>query len=121
MSTSAGTGSEYVGETPHADHEAHQHTHPSDATYIKVALVLAVLTAFEVGTYFVEDLSTAALVAFLFPLMILKFGTVCLWFMHLRFDNPIFRRVFVFGLILAVTVYCIALSAMNFWSSSYGS
>jgi cytochrome c oxidase subunit 4 len=103
------------------DHEAHQHTHPSDATYIKVALVLAVLTAVEVSTYFVEDLSTAALVAFLFPLMILKFGVVCLWFMHLRFDNPIFRRVFVFGLILAVTVYCIALTAMNFWSSSYGS
>jgi cytochrome c oxidase subunit IV len=121
MSTSTETGSEYAGEAPHADHEAHQHTHPSDATYIKVALVLAVLTAFEVGTYFVEDLSTAALVAFLFPLMILKFGAVCAWFMHLRFDNPIFRRVFVFGLILAVTVYCIALSAMNFWSSSYGS
>jgi cytochrome c oxidase subunit IV len=116
-----GTGSEYVGEAPHADHEAHQHTHPSDATYIKVALVLAVLTAVEVGTYFVEDLSTTALVALLFPLMILKFGVVCAWFMHLRFDNPIFRRVFVFGLILAVTVYCIALSAMNFWSSSYGS
>jgi hypothetical protein len=46
---------------------------------------------------------------------------VCLWFMHLRFDNPIFKRVFVFGLSLAVVVYCILLSAMNFWSSSYGS
>jgi cytochrome c oxidase subunit IV len=121
MSTSTGTGSEYVGEAPHADHETHQHTHPSDATYIKVALILAVMTAVEVGTYFVKDLSTTALVALLFPLMIAKFAVVCLWFMHLRFDNPIFKRVFVFGLSLAVVVYCIALSAMNFWSSSYGS
>ena len=120
-SPTAGSGSEYAGESPHADHEAHQHTHPTDATYIKVALVLAVLTAFEVGTYFIQDASTTMLVALLFPMMIIKFSVVCLWFMHLRFDNPIFKRVFVFGLMLAVVVYCIMLAAMNFWSSSYGS
>jgi cytochrome c oxidase subunit 4 len=121
MSTNTETGSEYAGEAPHADHESHQHRHPSDATYIKVALILAVLTAFEVGTYFIEDASTTMLVALLFPMMIIKFAVVCLYFMHLKFDNPIFRRAFVFGLLLAVAVYCIALSAMNFWSSSYGS
>lgn len=121
-SATVGAGSEYAGEAPtHADHEAHQHTHPSDRNYYVVALILAVLTAVEVGTYFVEDLSTTALVAFLFPLMIVKFFVVCGWFMHLKYDNPLFRRVFVFGLVLAVIVYCIALSAMNFWSSSYGS
>ena len=65
-SATAGAGSEYAGEAPtHADHEAHQHTHPSDRNYYVVALILAVLTAVEVGTYFVEDLSTTALVAFL--------------------------------------------------------
>jgi hypothetical protein len=41
--------------------------------------------------------------------------------MHLRFDNPLFRRVFVFGLVLAVTVYIIAMTAMEFWDSGYGS
>jgi len=120
MSTSAGTGSEYVGETPHADHEAHQHTHPTDRSYIVIALILAAITALEVGTYFIEDASTTLLVITLFPMMIAKFAIVCGWFMHLRFDNPIFKRVFVFGLILAVVVYCIALTAMNFWSASYG-
>lgn len=120
-STTAGPGSEYVGEAPHADHEAHQHQHPTDATYIKVALILAVLTALEVGTYFINDASTTLLVAVLFPMMIVKFAAVCLWFMHLRFDNPIFKRVFVFGLLLAVVVYLIVLTAMDFWSSSYGS
>jgi cytochrome c oxidase subunit IV len=121
MSTSTGTGSEYVGEAPHVAHEAHQHTHPSDRSYIIVAVILAVITAVEVSTYFIEDASTTLLVATLFPMMIAKFAIVCGWFMHLRYDNPIFRRVFVFGLVLAIAVYCVALTAMNFWSSSYGS
>jgi cytochrome c oxidase subunit 4 len=119
-SDTAGRGSEYVGEMAHPDHEAHQHTHPSDRNYIVVALILGAITALEVGTYFIEDASTTLLVATLFPMMIAKFAIVCGWFMHLKYDNPIFRRVFVFGLLLAVVVYCIALSAMNFWSDSYG-
>ena len=119
-SQTAGPGSEYAGEGAHADHEAHQHTHPTDATYIKVAIFLAVLTALEVGTYFLQDASTALLVAVLFPMMVIKFSVVCLWFMHLRFDNPLFKRVFVFGLVLAVAVYVIVLTSMQFWSSSFG-
>jgi hypothetical protein len=39
----------------------------------------------------------------------LKFSLVVLWFMHLRFDSAIFRRLFVAGLILAITVYMIVL------------
>lgn len=103
-----------------ADHEAHQHAHPSDATYIKVAIFLAVLTALEVGTYFVKDPSTTFLVATLFPMMFIKFAVVCGVFMHLRFDNPLLRRVFIFGLILAVAVYVVVLTSMEFWSSSFG-
>jgi cytochrome c oxidase subunit IV len=61
-------------------------------------------------------------VATLFPMMIAKFAIVCGWFMHLKFDNPIFRRVFVFGLVLAVVVYAgIMLTAMEFWSSAFTS
>jgi cytochrome c oxidase subunit 4 len=79
-----------------------------------------VITALEVGTYFVEDASTTFLVASLFPMMTIKFAVVCAYFMHLKFDNPLFRRLFIFGLVLAVVVYCgIMLTAMEFWSSSY--
>jgi cytochrome c oxidase subunit 4 len=102
------------------DHEAHQHAHPRDRDYIVVGLILAVITAAEVSTYFFEDLSTGALVAVLFPMMIAKFAIVCGWFMHLRFDNPLFRRVFVFGLLLAVGVYVAVLLSMEFFSSGYG-
>lgn len=101
------------------DHEAHQRAHPRDRDYLIVAAILAVITAFEVGTYFIEDASTTLLVVALFPMMIAKFAIVCGWFMHLRYDNPLFRRVFVFGLMLAVTVYLIVLLVMQYFSSAY--
>jgi hypothetical protein len=53
-------------------------------------------------------------------MMILKFAIVCAYFMHLKYDNPLFRRIFVFGLVLAVAVYCIALTAMDFWTGDTG-
>jgi cytochrome c oxidase subunit 4 len=102
------------------DHEAHQHTHPSDRSYIIVALILAAITALEVGTYFIEDASTTLLVVALFPMMIAKFAIVCGWFMHLKYDNPLFKRVFVFGLLLAVAVYIIVMTSMQLWDSGYG-
>ena len=119
-SATAGRGDEYAGEMAHPDHEAHQHTHPSDRSYIVVALILAVITAFEVGTYFIEDASTTLLVATLFPMMIAKFAIVCGWFMHLKYDNPIFRRIFVFGLVLAIAVFMAAMTSMQLFGASDG-
>lgn len=111
------------GGTMPLDHlEAHGHQHPTDRQYVIVAIILGVITALEVATYFIEDLSTTALVVSLFPMMIAKFAIVCGWFMHLKYDNPLFRRVFVFGLVLAVIVYAgIMLTAMEFWSSAFTS
>jgi cytochrome c oxidase subunit 4 len=111
--------SEHKGTPLEPHHEAHQKTHPSDWTYIKVALILGALTALEVSTYYLEDPSTTFLVAALFPLMIIKFGVVVAYFMHLRYDNPLFRRVFVFGLVLAVVVYLVAMTSMQFWSDDF--
>ena len=104
-----------VDHSPSADHA----DHPSDMLYVKVAALLAFLTALEVGTYFIEEASTQLLVGILFPLMIIKFGTVIMYFMHLKYDNPLFKRVFLFGLILAVVVFIIMLTTMRFWSGQY--
>ena len=103
------------------DHAAH---HPSDAQYVKIAIILGVITAAEVGTYFWEDLfdkapSTTMLVAVLFPMMIAKFVIVAGYFMHLKYDHPIFRRVFTFGLLLATAVYFILFSVFEFLSDDY--
>ena len=100
------------------------HDHPSDLMYVKVALFLGALTALEVATYFWEDIfgskpTTTGLVLVLFPMMFIKFGTVIFYFMHLKYDNPLFKRVFLFGLVLATIVFCIFLFAMEFWSADY--
>ena len=112
--------------TDHTDvaHDVDHEHHPSDAQYVKVALFLAVLTGLEVSTYFWEDIfgkkpSTTALVLTLFPLMAIKFGTVILYFMHLKYDNPLFKRVFLFGLILAMIVFFVMLTAFNYWWDDY--
>jgi cytochrome c oxidase subunit 4 len=106
-------------DTAPAPDVEHHPDHPSDLLYVKVALFLGALTALEVGTYFLEDPSTGLLVAILFPMMIIKFGTVIFYFMHLKYDNPLFKRVFLFGLVLAIGVFTIALFAFEFWSADY--
>ena len=95
------------------------HAHPTDAQYIKIALILGVITAAEVGTYFWEGASTLGLVLVLFPMMIAKFFIVTGWFMHLKYDNPLYRRVFIFGLLLALVVFLAALTAFEFWDARY--
>ena len=52
-------------------------------------------------------------------MMIVKFAIVVSYFMHLKYDNPLFRRVFVGGLVLAVIVYLIAMTTFGFWSHDY--
>lgn len=101
----------------HTDGAAHaDEHHPSDWAYVKIALVLAAVTALEVFTYFRSVLDWgAALVPSLIVMMIVKFYLVATWFMHLRFDSRLFAKMFTAGLVLAVAVYVIALAAFEFW------
>ena len=39
--------------------------------------------------------------------------------MHLKYDNPLFRRVFFFGLVLAIVVFVVTLTAFEFWDDDY--
>ncbi|MDE0269566.1 MAG: cytochrome C oxidase subunit IV family protein [Acidimicrobiaceae bacterium] len=105
------------------DHESardslthHGHAHPSGWAYIKIALILAGVTALEVFTYFRSVLDWGVfLVPALIFMMVVKFYLVATWFMHLRFDNKIYARLFTAGLTLAVVVYLITLAASEFW------
>ena len=102
MTTEALTTDETPEHRPHAEGGAHG-GHPSDATYIKVALILSLVTAVEIAlSYLKIGIMTNAV---LLVLAILKFSMVAMFFMHLRFDNPILRRLFVSGIILAAFVY----------------
>jgi cytochrome c oxidase subunit 4 len=98
-------------EAPHVEHE---HAHPSDLQYMGIALFLAIVTGAEVGLYYVEiDFLIYAII--LAVLMIVKFATVAMFFMHLRFDTPLFRWVFITGLLLATGVYTIVLLTFHFF------
>lgn len=93
--------------------DTHEHAHPGPAEYIKIAVILAIITIAEVGAYYVKGLPDHVFAAMLLVMMAVKFALVGLWFMHLRFDNRLFRRLFVTGIILAMAVYTIAFSTLG--------
>jgi cytochrome c oxidase subunit 4 len=100
-----------------ADGHDAAHDHPSDWAYVKIAAILAAITLVEVSTYFTSVVDWGdALIPSLMVMMVIKFWLVATWFMHLKFDNPIFGRLFVAGLVLAVGVYVAALAAFEFWA-----
>ncbi len=112
--------SETIEDAQRAGHEPtatfdDTHDHPSDRKYIQIALILAVLTAAEVVTFYVEDRLGSLLVPILLAMMVVKFFIVAAWFMHLRFDSNLFTRVFVSGIILAVAVYIAFLATFEFF------
>ena len=88
--------------------------HPSPFQYVMIAVILCVITALEVGMYFlVDDIPRALYIIILLTMAFTKFVTVLSWFMHLRTDRPIFRRLFVTGSIGAILLYTIVLSTLH--------
>ena len=100
----------------HAEHAEHGESHgASDKQYIVIALILAVLTAIEVSTYYIDF--GPLFMPTLFVLMIVKFVIVVSYFMHLKFDNKLFSWLFYSGLFLAIAVYVGALATFKFFLS----
>jgi cytochrome c oxidase subunit IV len=104
-------------------HPGEHHDHgPSDRQYFNIFFVLVVLTALEVSTewwneWFGEATRPFAVALLLF-LMVVKFFLVASYFMHLKWDPSLLKRTFYFGMVVAIIVYIVALSAMNFWTNS---
>jgi cytochrome c oxidase subunit IV len=84
-------------------------THPGPRQYVVIAVVLAVVTAMEVALFYMSFLPDAAVATALLLLMTIKFSLVVLWFMHLRFDSPVFKRLFATGVVLALSVFLIVM------------
>ena len=85
--------------------------HPSPKQYVWVAIILAIVTAAEVGIYYIGffEEHTGALIAFLIAFALMKFVMVAAWFMHLRFDSRVFRRFFITGIVLGFLIFGIVL------------
>jgi caa(3)-type oxidase subunit IV len=90
--------------------------HSSPFQYVMIAVVLCVITAVEVGLYYIEDdLPTALYVGLLLSLALVKFVMVASLYMHLSSDKPIFKRFFITGGIGAVILYTIVLTTFHIW------
>jgi cytochrome c oxidase subunit 4 len=87
------------------DVDAHEleHAHPGAKTYVVVGLVLAIITLVEVWAYTQPSIKPV-LVPVLLVLSATKFVLVVGFYMHLRFDHPLFTGVFGFGLAVGASV-----------------
>ena len=90
-----------------------ERAHPTAALYLKVAVVLFVLTGLEVYAFEVsrkgEPAALAAVVSpLIIPILVIlsaaKFALVAMFYMHLKQDAKIFSGLFVFPLIIAVAL-----------------
>jgi cytochrome c oxidase subunit 4 len=77
--------------------------HPGPRTYTIIGVILAAITLIEVWAYN-QPFLRPSLVPILLALSAVKFATVVGFYMHLRFDNPLFLAVFGFGLVVAGSV-----------------
>ena len=94
-------------DDPHAAHVDHAamgiaHEHPTWSTYWKVALILTAITGVEVWIYYIPSFVASKLfVPALLIMSAVKFATVVMFYMHLRYDHKLFRVLFTGPLIIA--------------------
>ena len=111
-------------ETGHGEHEAR---HPSTKQYILIATILFAITIVEFiiimdmpgpqGKVVGDALGQPSTTILLFLLSGVKFAVVILFYMHLKFDNPLFLRVFLAGLVLA---FMVGLSLIGLFTAILG-
>ena len=97
-------------------HDDEAHGHPTDGQYVRIAIILTIITVIEVAIYYIEGIRD-----FLVPLLIVlslgKFIAVVAYFMHLKFDDRRFTVLFVAGMLLSVAV--IGALVIMFWTAQY--
>jgi cytochrome c oxidase subunit 4 len=85
-----------------APEEHHDSDHPSPARYIQIAVILTLITAFEVAIYYVDAISKEAFITIFVGMGIVKFIIVAMFYMHLKFDHRVFTMLLLAGLTLAI-------------------
>lgn len=86
----------------HTDEHVHA-GHPTWKTYVAIGAILTIITAIEVAIFYIPAMHKV-IVPTLLVLSAIKFLIVVLFYMHLKFDSPIFGRMFFAPLFLAVLV-----------------
>ena len=90
------------------------HRHPTPFFYVVIAIILCIITGLEIGLSYLEgDLSDAIIVPGLIVMAIAKFVLVAAFYMHLKPDQPIFRRFFILGIGAAMILYLVVLLTLH--------
>ncbi len=80
--------------------------HPGPRQYVLIAVVLVILTGVEVATSYLDGhVNSNLLIVALAIMAFVKFFLVAAWYMHMKQDSNLFRRMFVGGITLACIVY----------------
>jgi cytochrome c oxidase subunit IV len=105
----AGAGGALVAPAEHLPVHAEAHEHPNPRQYVLIALVLVIVTGIEIATSYLNTGHTNLIIVALFLMAAFKFFLVAAWYMHMKTDQPFFRRIFVVGLVGAGIVYGIVM------------
>jgi cytochrome c oxidase subunit IV len=90
--------------------DAHAADHPGPGLYLKIGIILFVLTAVEVLLYeathrgWLGEWMHTFFVPVLLILSAAKFALVAMYYMHLKQDSKLFSGLFVFPLIIAAVI-----------------
>jgi cytochrome c oxidase subunit IV len=99
------------GQTHTVESEPVTHEHASVRTYVRVAIILTLVTALEVGVIYIRAL-TPIIVPLLLVMAAAKFALVVMFFMHLRYDGRALTSLFL-GPLLIATLLAIALMTLT--------
>ena len=88
--------------------------HPTPFKYVMIAVVLVIITAVEIAVSYLEgSIPDSLIIVLLMIMMIVKFGAVASWYMHLRTDKPIFQRFFILGVTAPIVLYAVVLASLH--------
>lgn len=99
--------------------------------YVRIGLILFVITAMEVGAYELAHRPAApaheffkgSLIPVLIILSAIKFALVAAYYMHLKWDGRLLKGIFSFSLLIAaVVIIALMILAAYHWSfaAQYG-
>jgi caa(3)-type oxidase subunit IV len=91
--------------------------HPTPFKYVMIAVVLVIITAVEIAVSYLEgSIPDSLIIVLLMVMMVVKFGAVASWYMHLRTDKPIFQRFFILGVTAPIVLYAVVLASLHAFS-----